>query len=291
MKMKGCLAILPIILVFTPCFAQKTVKVSAEYVYVAPENVTLEQAKLTALDRAKIQAIADEFGTLVNQSNTTYIENQNGESKINFQSLGGSEVKGEWVETFGEPEYDIAFEQNMLVVHVKVKGQIKESASLKIPLTVQVLCNGTTTQHEREEFRNGDDLFLRFQSPVDGFVAIYLIDYSEQTVFCMLPYSQSPDAVQKIERDKAYIFFSVKEAQPETRDIVDEYILTCNGNIERNDIFVVFSPEEFAKANVSKTELSQPGILSFNEFNQWLAKTRKQNDKIQLYSKSLTIKN
>lgn len=289
--MKEFLIILSIILVSIPSFAQKLIEVESEYIYVVPENMTIEQAKLTALDRARIQAIADEFGTLVSQSNTIFVENINGSSGINFQSLGTSDVKGEWVETVGEPVFEIAFEQNMLIVKVKVKGRIREIISSEIPLKVQVLCNGTSSKHERYEFKNGDDMFLRFQSPVDGFVAIYLIDYSEQTVFCMLPYSQSPDAVQKIERDKAYIFFSVKEAQPETRDIVDEYILTCNGNIERNDIFVVFSPEEFVKANVSKTELSQPGVLSFNEFNQWLAKTRKQNDKIQLYSKSLTIKN
>ena len=40
-------------------FAQKTLTVDAEYTYRAPEDVALSQAKRTALDRAKIQAIAE----------------------------------------------------------------------------------------------------------------------------------------------------------------------------------------------------------------------------------------
>ena len=78
-------------------YAQKVQKVTATYTYHAPENVTLEEAKRTALDRAKIQAIADAFGTLVTQSNSTVVTNQNGQSDSRFFSLGGSEVKGEWI--------------------------------------------------------------------------------------------------------------------------------------------------------------------------------------------------
>lgn len=52
-------------------YAQKMQKVTATYTYYAPENVTLEEAKRTALDRAKLSAIADAYGTLVTQSNTT----------------------------------------------------------------------------------------------------------------------------------------------------------------------------------------------------------------------------
>jgi len=51
-------------------YAQKMQKVTATYTYYAPENVTLEEAKRTALDRAKLSAIADAYGTLVTQSNT-----------------------------------------------------------------------------------------------------------------------------------------------------------------------------------------------------------------------------
>ena len=93
------LAILALWLLTTTAFAQKVKTVEGEYTYYAPENVTMEQAKRTALDRAMIQAIADEFGTIVTQQNATRVENQNGRSDIDFLSIGGSEVKGEWLET------------------------------------------------------------------------------------------------------------------------------------------------------------------------------------------------
>lgn len=52
-----------------PALAQRIEKVHIEYTYHAPENISLEEAKRIALERAKIQAIADEFGTIVSQSN------------------------------------------------------------------------------------------------------------------------------------------------------------------------------------------------------------------------------
>ena len=230
-------------------FAQKTVKVTAQYTYIAPDNVTLEQAKLVALDRAKIQAISDEFGTVVTQNNTTVISNNNGESNIDFMSIGGSDIKGEWIETFGTPKYSIGYEQNQLVVNVVVRGKIREIKTKKIDFIAQVLCNGTTSQHERNEFKNGDDLYLKFQSPVDGYLVVYLVDYGADKAFCLLPYRQSIDASQEIEENKTHTFFSIDSAPIELRDYVDEYSLTCTGDYERNDVVVIFSPNKFVKAN------------------------------------------
>ena len=124
-------------------YAQRVQKVTATYTYHAPENVTLEEAKRTALDRAKIQAIADEFGTLVTQNNSTVISNQNGSSDSRFFSLGGSEVKGEWIETIKEPVYSIKYEGDMLIVSVEVSGHIREIVSTGIDFTAKILRNGT----------------------------------------------------------------------------------------------------------------------------------------------------
>lgn len=288
---RSVISILVILLLPMCSYAQKTVKVTSEYTYVAPENITLEQAKLTAVDRAKIQAIADEFGTLVTQSNTTYVSNTNGDSSIDFLSLGGSDVKGEWIETIGEPEITPSYEQGMLVIKVKISGRIREIKSSKVDLLAQVLCNGTTPQHERSEFMNGDDMFLRFQSPVDGYLVIYLLDYTAQTAYCLLPYSQSSDAAQKIEHDRSYIFFSSKDAPTELKNIVDEYTLTCSSSIERNDIYVLFSPNEFNKSNTIQTSDTLPREISYQEFIKWLSEIRKRNNNIQITNKSLTIKN
>ena len=107
--MKRSFLIFVLLSVAAVTFAQKTEKVTATYTYYAPENVSLEEAKRTALDRAKLSAIADAFGTMVTQSNSTIISNQGDQSDSRFLSLGGSEVKGEWIETTKEPEYSISY--------------------------------------------------------------------------------------------------------------------------------------------------------------------------------------
>lgn len=272
-----------------PVLAQRIEKVRAEYIYHAPENISLEEAKRIALERAKLQAIADEFGTIVSQSNTTMVSNRNGESSTDFFSLGGSEVKGEWIETIGEPTYEINYEQGMLVVKAIVSGRIREIVSAQIDIKAEVLCNGTDLKFARTDFKNGDDLYLYFQSPVDGYLAVYLLDEVSQMVYCLLPYKSSSEAVTPIEHDKPYIFFSAKHAGDKAH-LVDEYIMTCNSSVERNTIYVVFSPNEFAKANSNNVEELLPQELSFVEFQKWLSKGRNRDKGMSVNAKSIIIK-
>ena len=272
-----------------PILAQRTEKVRAEYIYHAPENISLEEAKRIALDRAKIQAIADEFGTIVSQSNTTLVSNRNGESSSDFFSLGGSVVKGEWIENIGQPEYQINYEQGMLVVKAIVSGRIREIVSALIDIKTEVLCNGTDLKFACTDFKSGDDLYLYFQSPVDGYLAIYLLDEVSQMVYCLLPYKSSSEAVTPIEHDKPYIFFSAKHAGDKAH-LVDEYTMTCNSSVERNTIYVVFSPNEFAKANSNNVEELLPQELSFEEFQKWLSKCRGQTKTFLVKNIVLTIK-
>ena len=270
-------------------YAQRMQKVTATYTYHAPENVTLEQAKTTALDRAQIQAIADEFGTIVSQSNSTRIENRNGESAVDFLSIGGSDVRGEWIETIGEPQYEIAYEQSMLVVKVSVKGRIREIVSAGIDISARILRNGTEDRFESAEFRSGDDLYLSFVSPVDGYLAVYLVD-AEQRVYCLLPYRSQGDGIYKVAANRRYLFFNIKEAEAHERQYADEYTMTCERSLEQNQIYVVFSPQPFAKAADNATAGLLPRELSFGDFQRWLAKNKTKDKQMTSVSKVISIK-
>lgn len=269
--------------------AQCEKKVNAEYIYHAPENISLEDAKRIALDRAKVQAIANEFGTIVSQSNTTLVSNRNGESSSDFFSLGGSEVKGEWIETIGQPEFLISYEQDMLVVKAIVTGRIREIVSALIDLKVEVLCNGTDLKYARSDFKSGDDLYLYFKSPVNGFLTVYLLDEVSQMVYCLLPYKSSSEAVTPIGKDKHYIFFSAKHAV-DAGHLIDEYEMTCNESVERNTIYVIFSPNEFAKANSNNVDDLLPQELSFKEFQKWMVKLRNRDKEIVTINKNIIVK-
>jgi len=284
------LAILSLLLSLS-CFSQKVEKVTATYTYHAPENVTLEQAKRIALDRAKITAIADAFGTIVTQSNTNVMSTENGKTDSRFFSLGGSEVKGEWIETTKEPTYKISYEGDMLVVAVEVSGRIREIVSAGIDFTAKILRNGTEEKFESSDFRSGDDLFLYFKSPVDGYLTVYLLDETSQDVFCLLPYKASGEGAYRIEHDKPYVLFSPKN-EANNPAIVDEYTMTCSRDKEFNDIYVIFSPNAFTKANANETMNDVlPRQLSFEDFQKWLVKLRKRDKDSCLQKMGIQIHN
>ena len=269
--------------------AQRTAKVVGEYIYYAPENVTLEEAKRTALDRAKLQAMADEFGTIVSEYNTARTENQDGKTKTDFSSIGGTEVKGEWLETLDEPIFTIGYKDGMLVVTCRVKGRAREIVSAAIDLKVHLLRNGTEPRFESDLFHSGDDLYLAFQSPVSGFLTVYLVDDSRQA-FCLLPYRGQTDGIYPVEAGHRYLFFNQQEAPTFERPYVDEYTMTCESGSEHNQIYVVFSPNRFTKASDSNEDAGLPRQLSLADFDKWLANHRKHDKDMTLVIKPLTVK-
>ena len=268
--------------------AQKMVHISGEYTYHVPEHVSMDEAKRTALYRAKIQALADAFGTVVSQSNTTVVKNENGKSSTELFSLGGSDVRGEWIETIGEPVFDIFYEEGMLVVKVAVEGKAREIKSAGIALDVKVLRNGTEQKFENDEFVAGDDLFLYFKSPTDGFLAVYLLDETTQEAYCLLPYKASGVPAQKIIHDQPYVFFS-SEASEENSLEVDEYTLTCSKEVEYNTLYVLFSPNPFAKANAEDDAINIPRQLPLKDFQTWLVKAQSKDSQLQTIYKHIKI--
>ena len=268
--------------------AQKTERVTATYTYYAPEHVSIEEARRVALQRAQLQAIADAFGTIVTQSNATRVRNENGKSDVSLLSLGASEVRGEWLRTDGEPEYDIAYEDGMLAVTVRVKGVIREIVNAAVDFQAKVLRNGTEDRFEGEEFRNGDDLYLSFRSPVDGFLTVYLLD-AEGTAYCLLPYRNDTGGRVAIEGNRHYVFFSLDDVPVEERSIVDEYTMTCSRDGELNQIYVIFSPQLFTKAVDYAGEGLQLRELPYEEFQEWLFKCRKQDPEMRVEVKGILI--
>ena len=235
-----------------------------------------------------IQALADEFGTIVTQQNATRVENRSGQSDIDFLSIGGSEVKGEWIETIGEPIYNIRYEGNMLVVVCKVKGKAREIVSAGIDFQAKILRNGTDDKFESDQFRSGDDLYLSFQSPVSGYLAVYLVDADNQA-YCLLPYRDQTDGVYPIKANQQYIFFSNEKASSQERTLVDEYVLTCEREFEQNMIYVIFSLSQFVKATDTFISEGLPRLLSFNGFQLWLVECRKRDGNMNVKMLQISI--
>lgn len=271
------------------CFSQKIKTVDGEYTYVVPENVNLDKAKYIALERLKIQLIEEEFGATVSQSNPTLVKNNNGKSDVDFVSIGGSEVNGEWIETIGTPRYNIYYEKDMLVVSVKAKGRIREIISTAVDVKSLVLRNGIEDRFESDTFKSGDDLYISFQSPTNGYLVVYLVD-TEQRAFCLLPYQNMKEGFFNVEANKRYVLFSTQTAASEIKPYVDEYTMTCTHDQEINQLYVIFSTSPFVKAIDDKLEKELPRELSNEDFQKWLAKYRTRDTNMVVKKKTITIR-
>lgn len=261
--------------------AQKKCTASGEYTYYAASNETLDQAKEIALERAKNQIIAENFGTVVGVSNSTVVKNDNGQSDVKFISFGESEVRGEWLETIGEPHYENPyFENGILVVKVNVKGVIREIISSKIQFDARILRNGDGNKFESERFVHGDQIFVSFVSPTSGYFAIFLSD--GKTVSRLLPLQNSTEGSVEVEGGKEYVFFRRNDGQ-------SFYQMTCGDQSEVNRFCFVFSSHRFARPLDSRPDYGFPSELSFEDFNRWLAKCRKQDVEMSVQYKDIII--
>lgn len=287
--MKRLILLVIIFISFLVSYSQKTVKVSATYTYRAPETMSVEEAKRTALESAKIQAIADEFGTKITQANTSVIITENEQSQSNFYFNALSEVKGEWVEIIGEPKFEISFEERCVVVTCEIIGIVKELTGAEVEYEILTLKNAPNLNYATTEFDDGDDLYLYFKSPVAGYLSIFLINENEKEAYCLLPYKKSKAGSFYIESDKEYYLFT-KEKEVTDKNIVDEYTLSTSSNKEFNDLLIVFSPKEYNKSNLKiDKNLTVPRFTTTSKFNDWLSKLKLKNNDITTSKITLTI--
>lgn len=274
-----CKIVLTLCLCFLCCdgHAQKTKRVRGFYRYVLSEDVTPMEGREIALEKARQNAIESEYGTSISHRSTsqTFVTG-NGES-TNFSSIGQSLIRGMWVRNIGEPEFTLGVDQNQFYIECSVRGYAKEYKSAPIEFDVKLLRNGISPQFESKNgvFKDGDKFYLSFKSPVDGYVAIYLVD-AQNKAYCLLPYASDSDGKEHVTHGVTNIFFAPRN-NVENDFIVyeDEIIngleLNCEDKLELNQLYVIFSPNPFTKANDEK---DKNGLRSLSQehFVEWLDK-------------------
>lgn len=281
------LFIILIIMLPIPLCAQRVRNVSGEYTFYAEGNQSTNEAKRLALEGARLQAIAAEFGTVVTQSTVQEESLSDGSEHSYFSQLSASEVKGEWLEDSGDPEYDISFIQEMLVVKCRVRGRARELSNEAADFSATILKNGTEARFADVNFHNGDDMFLLFRSPADGYVAVYLVD-AAQNAYCLLPYMGNASGQQAVRHNREYVFFS--SAHSNEKESVDEFTLTCDNGVERNQVYVIFSPQPFTKALDERIDAGLPRQLEFEKFSKWLTSCRRRDPRMGVKVMHIEIK-
>ena len=268
----------------TSLFAQKIVTVEGEYMYLVPETVSLKEAKETALSRAQEQAMADEFGTVISRR-SLYVSDS---KEDDFYIEGDATVKGEWIETIGTPVYECGFHNDELYVRCTVKGKARELKVAKVELEIDILRNGFAPEMCSTDFKLGDKIFLKFKSPVDGYVAVYLHDNANDEVMSLLPYKKDRIPALKINADENYMFFSKRHNSYGL--YVQEYTLGCESEHDANTLYVVFSTQEFTKPLLSVEDAkSALNHLNIEKFNSWIAKSQTYDSNMQVEKYVISI--
>lgn len=269
------------------------VRVSAVYEYVSNNpNETPAQAEANAFEAARQKAIEDHLGLDVSKITNTLVashtEGQSSKSETNVFSTGETAVRGEWIETIQEKVLEKNFTNGFWVLKVRVEGRARNYATEKADIQY-TLIKDVQDLESPVTFRDGNDIFLRFSSPVAGYLCVYLVD-EEQNAFCLLPYMSRQTGSQPIEANRDYIFFSPlydKEAQ--------EYTLNCVRSSEQNILLVVFSPNEFTKAadkqggkNFRDEQL--PRELTYEALLKWLSRNQTKDPDMVVRRSIITIR-
>ena len=276
-------------------FAQKRQQVEGTYTFEVPSTMSFDEACQLSLIEAQHNAIENEFGTMVTQDNTVVITDNNGQANTELLSISKGQVKGVWIGDIDEPRYEKILLNGKLHVKVTVKGWIREITSAGIDFIAKTLKNQPELKYEDQTFKDGDDLFLYFKSPADGFLTVYLFDKTTMMVYCLLPYQNSGLGAFNVVHDEPYYLFSPQHAK-NNYGTVDELVMTCSEGKtqEFNDLYVIFSPNSYGKANAHTGQRLSDGFiaprsLTYKEFNNWLVKYRTKDETMQEKRISLKI--
>ncbi len=270
--------------------AQKEKTVTGSHLVQAPLTMTPQQADEQALLRAQTAAIDSAFRTNIISMASTMLT----ESSQSIYMETHSSLRGEWVKTIGKPRYRRGFTENGFWVECTVKGVVREIVNAKVPLEVAVLCNDVEGKTEKLDFKDGENMYLRFRSPVTGWLAVWFYDNTSDMVSLILPYKASDDIAPRtmVKADQEYTFFSKQKAPKgsNVREIL-EYDLHCGDQTETNTLIMVFSTKPFTRPVVDSEQLNRRVAphVSYEKFNSWLSRAQSQDKDMQVTYRSITI--
>lgn len=187
----------------------QTRQVGGEFLYYSDADMSPKEAFAAAIENARVQALAKEFGTLIIQDIKQQESEVDGRVNNYFMLLSSAEVKGEWIEDLEKPKTEIVetMPDGMLVIKASVKGRAKPVGNEAADFEVLLLRNGTDKRFAGTDFVEGDKMYMFFKAPANGYMAAYLIDET-QMVSCLLPHESSAGGQQQVDRNKEYVFFS-----------------------------------------------------------------------------------
>jgi hypothetical protein len=285
-------------------------------------------AKKEARQLAMIAALEKAYGAVIYRSNSTTVTNESAGTRARtfsrFNMIANTYVKGDWVRTLKEDytEETVHYDpkgkpskksrkrgRTEYIVRCTISGLARELKSPPVQFEAQPLrCTGIQDDCVTHDFRTGEQLYLRFRSPADGWLSLWLDD--QKFAHCLMPYLQMPrDQVSglRVEAGKEYILFSTDArhypfAQPGIP--IDELVLhTGDDRVVSERLFVVFSPEAYNKHLLEPSRqvtnrmdsalrgFQFPRKIVSEDFQEWLSLNQAMREAFQVMVLDISIIN
>lgn len=247
------------------------------------DNMTIKEAKIKCIELAKIEAIKNKFGELILSDFIISDKEVNDEISSIYIMDASSSVKGEWLADEKDPVLEIEYDGENLNFTAEVWGKAREINRAKTDVKWQVLKDVEGKKIDSDQFDSGDRFFIKFKSPADGYVAIYLILSDDETA-CLLPYRKDNTGRYKIKGRKEYVFFD-KTIDPDAQ----YYKLTTDQLQEMNQLVMIYSPNPFSKCNDKGGDPRHPNTVDKKDFAKWLLKTQRADTEMMVNRTWVTI--
>jgi hypothetical protein len=271
-----------------------SIRVESDKSELETQNKGIEQARINAIKKA--------FGEKMLQGNNTWIENYQGKEKVESQTMvsltSETYVNGEWLEDVKEPKIEKEFKDGALWLKITVVCKVRELTNQTNQPFSYFTSSCPDLKCKTSFFNDGQDFYLFFKSPVNGFLAAYLEVPKEGKTYRLLPYqSQASQGSFAIQADKEYFFFSPEHGSKEFKSFIDEISVTLYDKSvpESNTLIVIFSEKnQFGKPSLENTRnhsgkgthsdegIILPASIGITEFNKWYINLRQQVKDLQV---------
>jgi len=272
----------------------KHVKTTYEYTS-ADASLTPMEVLDKAFEEARRHAMVEEFGMDVSGMNSVVQHSKSKDGKTtattDHVSVSETSVRGEWVKTEKEEvKEEPTFKDGFWHAKVLVEGYARKSSGTKADIKYAFV------KHPQDElpvsvYENEAQIYLRFSSPVNGSLCVYLVEENE--AFCLLPYQKQKTGSYAIEAGREYLFFceDCKGADPQT----EEYKMTCTGEDVQDFLYLIFTPNSVSKANDSDGGKNMfgdnmPRALSAKDLIQWIERNKTKDPDLDVRKEIITVK-
>ena len=270
-------------------FAQQTKIVEGYYSIEQTDDMTGAIAKAKVIEQARFKAIDDAFGSNIMQNNVTLLRKDNDKSSMTFYMMGESDLRGTWIRDKEKPRVEKHVEDGRTIWEAWVKGEARELVRAKVDFKWKLLANGTENRYQVEDLHDGDAFYIKFCSPVKGFIMLFMAD-DKGMVTSLLP--EHGEDYCFVDANKWFLFHHNPSISEEHWTATIEK----GKDVEYNQLYIIFSPNKMnppmRMSNLDNSdlehyrtrgrELRHMPELSFKEFHKYLGKLQRRDEEVQV---------